>query len=144
MESEGSFTPLELEIGNSGTSTKTFDVVFQFAEGTRENPGELKTGNNTIECASGNDQGTFYTFEATKAGTLTLEVKSIDPSSVILSIIISDMQEIPTVVELEEGSTSLSIDLPAGAVAEITFSTADPDKEWKIPAAEIVVNATFA
>ena len=144
MESEGSFTPLELEIGNSGTSAKTFDVVFQFAEGTRENPGELKTGNNTIECAAGNDQGTFYTFEATKAGTLTLEVKSVDPSSVILSIIISDMQQIPTVVELEEGSTSLSIDLPAGAVAEITFSTADPDKEWKIPAAEVVVKATFA
>lgn len=144
MESEGSFTPLELQIGNSGSSKKTFDVEFYFAEGTRENPGELKTGNNTISCAAGNDQGTFYTFKATKAGTLTLTVKSVDPSSVILNISINDMQEIPTVVELEEGSTSLSIDLPAGAEAEIIFSTKDPNKEWKIPAAEVVITASLA
>lgn len=144
MESDGSFTPLELQIGNSGSSKKTFDVEFYFAEGTRENPGELKTGNNTVSCTAGNDQGTFYTFKATKAGTLTLTVKSIDPSSVILNISINDMQEIPTVVELEEGSKSLSIDLPAGAEAEIIFSTKDPNKEWKIPAAEIVVTASLA
>lgn len=144
MESKGSFTPLELEIGNSGKTKKIFDVKFYFDPGTRENPIKLKQGNNTVSCASGNDQGTFYTFEATKAGTLTLTVKSINPAAVILGISISDMQEIPTVIELEEGSTSLSIDLPAGAVAEITFSTSDPDKEWKIPAAEVVVSASFA
>ena len=144
IESEGSFTPLQLEIGNSGSSKKTIDVTFTFALGTRENPGKLKTGDNTVTCAAGNDQGTFYTFEATKAGTLTLKVKSVDPDTVILQISISDMQQIPTVVELEEGSTSVSIDLPAGAEAEIVFSTADPNKEWKIPAAEIVVTASLA
>jgi hypothetical protein len=144
MESKGSFTPLELEIGNSGSTKKTFDVKFYFDPGTRENPIKLKQGDNTVSCASGNDQGTFYTLEATKAGTLTLTVKSINPATVILGISISDMQEIPTVVKLEEGSTSLSIDLPAGTVAEITFSTSDPDKEWKIPAAEVVVSASFA
>jgi len=144
MESEGSFTPLQLQIGNSGSSKKTFDVTFQFAEGTRENPGELKVGSNAISCAAGNDQGTFYTFKASKAGTLTLTVKSIDPSSVLLGITVSDMQQIPTVAELEEGSSTVSIELPAGTVAEIVFSTSDPNKEWKIPAAEIVITASFA
>ena len=144
MESEGSFTPLELQIGNSGSSKKTFNVEFIFAEGSRENPIAMKTGNNTVKCAAGNDQGTFYTFTASKAGTLTLKVKSINPDTVLLNIIISDMQEIPTVVELEEGSDTLTIDLPAGATAEIVFSTKDPNREWKIPAAEIVILASFA
>ncbi len=144
LESEGSFTPLVLEIGNSGTSDKTFNVEFRFAEGSRENPIAMQTGNNTVDCIAGNDQGTFYTFEATKAGTLTLEIKSVDPSSVILNVIISDMQEIPTVVEMAEGETTVSIDLPAGSVAEIMFSTADPVKEWKIPEAQVLVKATFA
>jgi len=144
MESEGSFTPLELEIGNSGTSKKTFTVDFQFDPGTRENPIALKTGDNTVKCEAGNEQGTFYTFKATSAGTLTLKIKSISPSSVVLNININDMQQIPTVVELEEGSDTVSIELPAGATAEIVFSAKDPVKEWKIPAAEAVITATFA
>nr|MBQ8243951.1 TlpA family protein disulfide reductase [Oscillospiraceae bacterium] len=144
MESEGSFTPLELEIGNSGTSKKTFDVIFYFPEGSRENPVKLKLGENKVECEAGNDQGTFYTYKTSKAGTLTLEITNVDPSSVVVGISISDMQTVPTVVELEEGATSLSIELPAGAEAEITFSTKDPAKEWKIPAADITINATFA
>ncbi len=144
MASDGSFMPLELEIGNSGTAAKTFDVVFYFAEGTRENPGELKLGDNTIHCAAGNDQGTIYTFEATRAGMLTLTIKSVSPSSVVVNVSISDMQTIPNVVELEDGSTAVSIDLPADAVAEIIFSTKDPNKEWKIPEAEIVITASLA
>ncbi len=144
MKSGGSYTPLQLMIGNSGTSKKTFDVVFEFAEGTQENPGELKLGDNKIHCAAGNDQGTFYTFKANKAATLTLKIKSIDPSSVVLNIQISDMQEYPTVVVLEEGASSVSIDLPAGATAEIVFTTKNPAKEWNIPEADIVITATFA
>lgn len=144
MESEGSFTPLELQIGNSGSAKKTFKVYFYFSEGSRENPITLNVGQNKIKCKAGNDQGTFYTFKASKAGTLTLDITGIDPSTVICNISISDMQTIPTVAELEEGSTTVSIELPAGAKAEIIFSTKDPNREWKIPAAEITVNATFA
>ena len=143
MESKGSFTPIEFEIGNSGSSEKTFDVLFYFAEGTRENPGTLKVGENTVKCASGNEQGTFYTFKASSAGTLTLEVKNVKPDDVICQISISDMQYVPTVVELEEGSTTVSIALPAGAKAEIVFSAKDPNREWKKPAAEFAIDVTF-
>lgn len=143
IESEGSFTPVVLEIGNSGSETITFEVDFVFAKGSRENPYKLTDGENTIKAAKNNDQGTFYTYKADESGTLTLEIVSVDPSDVIVGISINDMQAIPTVEELEEGATSVSIELPAGAKAEIIFSTKDPDKEWKIPAAEIVINATF-
>lgn len=143
MVSDGSFTPIKLEIGNSGTSGQTFAVVFQFAEGTRENPVKLQLGDNTIQCAAGNDQGTFYAFEANKAGTLTLTIKSIAPASAALKIHISDRQTVPTVAELEEGSTTISITLPEGADAEIIFSTYDPKKEWRIPKADVVITATF-
>ena len=46
-------------------------------------------------------------------------------------------------VSLLLAMVTVSIELPAGAKAEITFTTKDPVKEWKIPAAEITVNATF-
>ena len=144
MKSEGSFTPLEVEIGNAGSAAKTFKVDFLFAKGSRENPNKLELGETTVKCTAGNDQGTFYTYKTSTAGTLTLEIKSVNPSSVICAISISDMQAIPNVVELEEGATSVSIELPAGAKAEITFFTKDPNKEWKIPAAEILIAATFA
>ena len=143
MESEGTNTPVSLEIGNSGTSTKTFNVVFLFAKGTRENPGKLEVGKNTIKCEAGNDQGTFYTFKPSKDGTLKLELSGV-PKNVVVNISVNDMAEYPTVVELEEGATSLTITLKAGVEAEIIFSTADPKKEWKIPAAEFTITATYS
>lgn len=144
MKSEGSFEPIVLEIGNSGTSKKTFSVQFLFAEGTRENPIALKTGDNTINCAAGNNQGTFYSFEAKSAGTLTLQIKSINPATVVLGINISDMMPIPATVELLEGETSISIELPEGAVAQIIFSAKDPNKDWKIPEAQAVITVSFS
>ena len=134
---------LEMEIGNSGSSDKNYDILFYFAKGTRENPNELTLGENNVELEAGNDQGCFYTYKASSAGTLTLEVKSISPDHLVCKISISDMQTIPTVVELEEGSTVVSIELPAGAKAEIVFSAKDPNKEWKIPAADVVIEASF-
>ena len=143
VDAENANDILELEFGNSGTAAKTFSVAFYFAEGTQQNPLKLNEGENTIKCASGNEKGTYYTFKTSSAGTLTLDVTGINPSTVICGIRISDMQPVPTVVDLEEGSTTVSIDLPAGAKAEITFTTKDPNREWKIPAAEITINATF-
>lgn len=143
MEAEHSNDILELEIGNSGSAAKTFDIAFYFAEGTKENPIKLNEGANKIKCAAGNEVGTYYTFKASSAGTLTLDVQGINPATVVCGISISDMQAVPTVVALEEGSTTVSIELPAGAKAEIVFTTKDPNREWKIPAAEITVNATF-
>ena len=144
IEAQNGQDILELQIGNSGTAKKTFAVKFAFPKGSRENPVKLELGENTVECKAGNDQGTFYTFKPTKNGTLTLTIKSIDPSSVVCGISINDMQTIPTVVTLEDGATSVSIELKAGVEAEITFSTKDPNREWKIPAADITINATFA
>lgn len=145
IKGQGTFTPIELEIGNSGASKKTFNVKFYFDKGTKENPGQLKTGNNVIECQKGNDQGAFYTFKASKRGTLTLTVVSISPSTVICGITISDMQQNTKVVELQEGEKTVSIELPADATAEIIFSTSDPDKaSWKIPAADIKINVAFS
>ena len=143
IESEGTNTPSILEIGNSGSSSKTFNVVFLFAKGTRENPGKLSTGANTIKCESGNDQGTFYTFKPTKNGTLKLEISNV-PKNVVVGISVNDMAEVPTVVELAEGETSLTIELKAGVEAEITFFTSDPNKEWRIPAAEFTITASFS
>ena len=46
-------------------------------------------------------------------------------------------------VDLEEGQNTLTIDLPAGATAEIIFSVIDPNKEWNIPAADITIDVAF-
>jgi hypothetical protein len=143
MTGEGTNTPLVLEIGNSGTAAKTFNVSFYFDPGTRENPLKLTTGANTVKCAANNDQGTFYTFKPSADGTLTLTISGV-PDKVKVGITVSDMAEIPTVVELQDGATTLTISLKAGVEAEIIFTTADPDREWKIPKAEFTVTATYA
>ena len=144
MKSEGSYTPLRLEIGNSGASKKTFNVVFKFPAGTRQNPNELKIGDNTVNCPANNEQGIFYFFTANKAGTLTLTVKSVSSSTAVAQIHISDQQAYPTVKELEDGSTTISIDLPEGAEAEIIFSTKHKTQEGRYPKADIVITATWA
>ena len=141
---EGNFTPTPIEVGNIGTETKTFDVNFLFDKGTFENPIKLEEGTNTVECAENNETGTYYYFGASEAGTLTLEITNVDPTGVVVGISISDQQSIPTVKELEEGATSVSIELPAGTEALIIFTTKDPTKDWKEPAATITITATFA
>lgn len=143
MESEGSFSPLELEIGNSGSTKKTFNVTFAFDPGTTENPITLKTGANTITTKKGDEKGVYYTFKATKDGTLTIQVKSVDPNKYNCGITINDKQEIPTVISLEDGSDTITIELPAGAEAEIVFSAIDPNKEWNHPETTITVEVTF-
>ena len=143
MTGEGTATPLILEVGNIGTAAKTFNVSFYFDPGTRENPYVMKEGTNAVSCAAKNDQGTFYVFKPAKDGTLTLTVSGV-PSGVAVGISVSDMAEIPTVVELQEGATSVSITLKAGVEAEITFFTRDPNREWNIPAADFTVTATYA
>ena len=143
MTGEGNFTPTAIEIGNCGTATKTFSITFAFDKGTRENPYVLKAGANTVKCAANNDQGTFYTYKPAADGTLTLTISGI-PSGVAVGISICDMKEYPSVVELQAGETSVSIALAAGVEAEIIFTTSDPNKEWKIPAAEFTITATYA
>lgn len=136
-------TILPLEIGNAGTSAKTFQVKFSFPKGSRENPIKLEQGETTVNVKAGNDQGVFYTYKASAAGTLTLTVKSVDPASAICGIMISDMQSVPTVVTMEDGANTVSIELPANAKAEIIISTKDANDEWKIPKADIVIETTF-
>ena len=143
MESEGSFSPLQLEIGNSGSTKKTFNVTFAFDPGTTENPITLKTGTNTITTKKGDEKGVYYTFKATKDGTLTSQVKSVDPNKYNCGITINDKQEIPTVISLEDGNDTITIELPAGAEAEIVFSAIDPNKEWNHPATTLPVEVTF-
>ena len=118
-------------------------MTFYFEKGTFQNPGVLQLGSNTINCAANNDQGTYYIFEASADGVLTLEITNVNPSNVVVGISISDQQSIPKLVELESGATSVSIELPAGAEALIVFSTKDPNKEWKVPAATVTITATF-
>lgn len=143
MTGEGTATPLILEVGNIGTAAKTFDISFYYDPGTRENPHALKVGTNAVSCAAGNEQGTYYVYTPAKDGTLTLTLSGV-PSGVAVGISINDMAEIPTVVELQEGATSVSIALKAGVEAEITFFTRDPNREWKIPAADFTITATYA
>lgn len=143
IKSEGSFTPVVLEIGNSGSADKTYTVKFSFPKGSFENPIKMEVGENTVNAKANNDQGTYYTFKASKNGTLTLKIKSISPDNVIVGISINDMQSIPTEAVLEEGSDTVSIELKAGVDARIVFSTKDPNKDWKIPKAEIVIEATY-
>lgn len=69
--------PVKLSIGNLGSSTQTFNVTLEYPIGHRMNPITLNMGSQSTYSAKDNSQGVYYTFQASKSGTLTIRLDSI-------------------------------------------------------------------
>jgi hypothetical protein len=136
--------PIQIAIGNKGTADQTFDVRLAYPAGHMMNPYQLKEGSLTTKTAAGNEQGVFYTYSATSAGTLTIKLNSVT-SGVVASVMIdcAHADDTVTQVSLEEvGGDTLSIDFKAGETIKVTIG-AMPDKNNKYPAATITTTVTI-
>lgn len=69
--------PVKLAIGNMGSSTQSFNVSLSYPVGHRMNPYQLNLGTVSTYSAVDNSQGVYYTYQATKAGTLTIRLDSV-------------------------------------------------------------------
>ncbi len=148
VTSEGPSVPIEVTIGNTSPKKQTFTVNFTFDKGTLGNPYSLTLGNFTTKVAAGNEQGVYYTYKATKDGTLTLSYLSGTPgveygatlynlNSYAFNTMESDSSQDA------DGNPCVSVKVKAGQTVQVIVSTL-PDESNKYPAGEFKLKATFA
>lgn len=145
VESEGPRVPVVLEVGNSGTQSKTFKITFSFPKGTYMNPYELQMGAMATELKKGNEQGAYYDFKASTDGTLTIELTGIT-EGVTCDIVItsgdtSNGTEQVTLSSSADGKT-VSLALHAGEKVIVQI-VACPDKNFVYPKATVNTNVSF-
>lgn len=66
------------EIGNSGSKTESFTIIFSSPVGSKDNPKKLDSIGEkiTVTIDKGNDQGYFYSYKATKDGKIKFYILS--------------------------------------------------------------------
>lgn len=135
--------PVNIAIGNKGTSDATFAVKMTYPAGHRENPYVFELGSTTTNTAAGNEVGVFYTWTATKSGTLTINIDNVSTKFGAGVTITRIVDGIPQTTEMEDGATSVSMEVKAGDMIEIVIA-ANPNSKHQYPAATIKTTATIA
>ena len=140
--------PVKIAIGNSGTKDATFDVVLSYPSGHLMNPKNLSMGSFKVSVKQNDEQGVYYTYSAGKAGILTMNVDKVSSKSgtIKAGIVITvtpKNSDIPVQYTLEEGQTTLSIEVKAGDSVSINIGTL-PNEQNRYMAADIEVTASFA
>lgn len=112
-------TPITIAIGNRGTTDQTFGVTMSYDVGHYMNPIPLSNGNWSTYCEAGNSQGVYYTFTASKNGTLTIKLsQTVDCNITITSDIVEGGTRSISLAD-EEGSTSLSFKMVEGETVSV-------------------------
>jgi hypothetical protein len=135
--------PVSIQIGNKGTSDATFAVVLTYPEGHRENPIKLSVGALTTKQKSGDFDGTYYTFTAATAGTLTIKVDSTTKGTYAGVTITKVVDGIPYMFSLEPEVGQISVELAAGDMVEVNIS-ATTDIIGTYPISTIKSTVSFA
>jgi len=137
----GPQVPVKVQIGNTGSAKKNFHVDFVYPVGSLMNPIALTIGQQTANIAEGNDQGVYYTYKTTAAGTLTVDGLSVT-SGVKCDITLYNLSSLQQVKLADNGenATSVSIEVLAGDEIQVIVSVL-PDSENKYPAAAITFTA---
>ena len=139
------YTPAEFAIGNSAKEEKTFNVELVFPQGTQGNPIVLELGEFDAKVEAGNDQGVYYTYTATEAGTLTVTLLSategIQYDFNLYNLNTYAMRAMSTEgTEDANGNKTVSIEVNAGDVVQITVGTL-PNENNEYPAGEFKLSA---
>lgn len=69
--------PVKLSIGNLGSSSQSYNVTLSYPIGHQMNPYQLNLGSVSTYSAADNSQGVYYTYQASKSGTLTIRLDSV-------------------------------------------------------------------
>lgn len=139
--------PVSIQIGNKGTKDATFAVVLSYPAGHRENPFDMPLKAFSVDVKKNNDQGVYYKWTPSKAGTLTLTLDSITSKSGTveagISITVTGADLIPHQVLLSEvDGNSISISVNAGDSVVINIGVL-PNAQNKYLAATVNVTASF-
>ncbi len=139
--------PVMLAIGNLGGGDKNFHVTMSYPIGHLMNPYQLTLGSVTTFSAKDNSQGVYYTYTATKAGTLTLRLDSVSGNhGANISFTSANTDGGTRAANLAENANpdgkSVSFKLSAGETVQIIIGV-DPVDGFNYPEATINTTATF-
>ena len=151
LQSDSINDPVELAIGNNGPDDLKTTVTMSYPSGTKMNPKTLKLGQFITKISAGNNQGVFYSFKSTSAGTLTVKLDGVSGNAEIGIMLTryyideenGEARDTKCVTMEEFGADYVSVDIPEGGYeVEIVISTL-PDENHKYPAATVTTTASF-
>ena len=142
LYSDSPNVPVSLSIGNRGTSDKTFAVSLVYPQGHQMNPIPLANGQLSTYCAEDNSQGVYYSFTASKAGTLTIRLNdTVDCNITITSHVVAGGTRSVSLSD-NEGSTSLSFKMSAGESVSVCI-VMNPVNGFNYPEATVSTTVRF-
>lgn len=144
VTSEGTFTPVYLEIKNIGSATETFSFSVTYKEGTIGNPYNLSIGKIDAVSEKGNGEGLCYIYKSGAKGVLTLKgLGATAGAEFDISLHNLSTNEYVTLGEEGTSDGSVSINVASGEEVRVIIS-AKPDSNGEYPATTISVLASFA
>ena len=147
LYSSSTNVPVKLAIGNQGSSDKTFHVTMSYPMGHQMNPYQLTLGSVSTYSAKDNNQGVFYTYTASRAGTLTISLNSVSGNyDANISFTSGETAGGTRSANLKENAhpdgKSVSFSLAAGETVSVTIGV-DPADGFNYPEATIYTTVTF-
>lgn len=142
LYSDSMNTPISLAIGNRGPEHQVFPVVLTYPQGHRMNPLPLSNGSLSTFCEAGNSQGVYYSFTASKAGTLTIRLtQTADCNITITSDVVEGGTRSASLSDNSD-STSLSFQMSAGESVTICI-VMNPQNGFNYPEGTISTTVRF-
>lgn len=147
LSTPDTYTPAQVVFGNSGKDTVTYTVYLDPLKGTVNNPYSLSLGEFETYVNAGNDQGVYYSYQATEAGLLTVQCLGItsgvkydytlyNTSAYAMRTLRDDG------TEDDDGNDIVSIYCRKGDTIQLIVSTL-PDSSNSYPAANFTTKAYF-
>ena len=142
VQAPDTYTPVALEIINTGSANKTFKVKFSFIKGTLGDPYALELGDFITDLEEGNESGIYYTYTATKAGKLVLKLINVSGGADADCVLYNLNTYAQRALKLDGSENVVSIKVNVGDVVQVIVCTV-PDSTFKYPAASVKMNASI-
>lgn len=139
--------PVSIQIGNNGKEDAVYSVTLGYPVGHRENPIALSMKSFSVDVKKNNEQGVYYSWTATQAGTLTMTLDKVTSKSgevgAGISVTVTGADLIPHQYMLSEvEGNALTIQVNAGDSVVVNVGVM-PNEQNKYLAATIDVTASF-
>ncbi|MBQ7801941.1 MAG: redoxin domain-containing protein [Oscillospiraceae bacterium] len=138
-------TPVSLVVGNSGDEEKNFTLSFSLFKGTMGNPYAMSLGKFDAAVSAGNNQGVYFTYKATEAGTLAVRCLSatagVDYDFTLYNLNTYALRNYQSEGRKDDtGARVVSIKVRAGDTIQFS-AAAMPDSSGVYPAASFTFEA---
>lgn len=138
---------VSFQIGNNGSTAKSFTIKFSNPKGTYANPEKVSklTGEFEISLAAGVETGYYYKYSAEKTGTIRFYITATEDSILVVTNNRNSAQRTTEADVLTDENGNEYIELEVSKGDEIIINVgAMPNKRGKYPATDITWRGVYA